>query len=161
MEHHELIAASLEELQIKTETHDRLWHLTESEWGVDQDEGVLEFATPAGLIVTCKVQIIGTYDTTNSTWLWSWDNRSIEPALTEDASKLREYGQAHDLEELTTRKLDITEEKCWEFTALACKLCEAQGGYRGPAGTTMVFMTFGEPRLEASPIAPDDVPPAQ
>ena len=81
MEHHELIAASLEELHMKTETHDRLWHLTESEWGVDQDEGVLEFATPTGLIVTCKVQIIGTYDTTNSTWLWSWDNRSIRAGI--------------------------------------------------------------------------------
>ena len=35
--------------------------------------------------------------------------------------------------------------------ALACKLNDAQGGYRGPAGSAMVFMTFGEPTLTGSP----------
>ena len=36
-----------------------------------------------------------------------------------------------------------TENKCWEFAALTCKLCNDQGAYRGPAGATMVFITFG------------------
>ena len=29
----------------------------------------------------------------------------------------------------------------------ACHLCEAQGAYRGPAGTALVYMTFGEVTL--------------
>jgi hypothetical protein len=38
------------------------------------------------------------------------------------------------------------EARCWEFTGAAF-MCEAQGAYRGPTGTTYVFVTFGEPRL--------------
>jgi hypothetical protein len=40
--------------------------------------------------------------------------------------------------------------QAWEFTALACHLCDAQGAYRGPAGTALVFMTFGEVTLAQS-----------
>ena len=40
-----------------------------------------------------------------------------------------------------------SEDEAWEFTALACQLCRAQGAYRGPAGTALVYMTFGEVTL--------------
>lgn len=49
----------------------------------------------------------------------------------------------HNVAQLTTRKLTCSEDEAWQLTALACKLNEAQGAYRGPAGTTLVFMTFG------------------
>jgi hypothetical protein len=67
--------------------------------------------------------------------------------MQEHAKHVRDYGQRHDIERLTTRKLECEETEAWEFVALACKLCDAQGAYRGPAGPTLVFMTFGEARL--------------
>jgi hypothetical protein len=48
---------------------------------------------------------------------------------------------------LTTSKLACPEEQCWELTALACMLAEAQGAYRGPAGAGRIFMTFGNVTL--------------
>jgi hypothetical protein len=30
---------------------------------------------------------------------------------------------------------------------VACKLCEAQGAYRGPSDTALVFMNFGDVQL--------------
>ncbi len=45
------------------------------------------------------------------------------------------------------RKVECAESDCWEFTALACKLCDAKGAYRGPSDTARVFMTFGEVTL--------------
>jgi hypothetical protein len=36
----------------------------------------------------------------------------------------------------------------WRMTALANRLCGSNGAYRGPAGKTIVFMTFGEIQLE-------------
>ena len=96
------------------------------------------------------VQIIGTFDTNDSTWLWAWDNPSVRASLSHHAAQLREYGETNGVSELTTRKLSATEEQCWEFTALACKLNDAQGGYRGPSGSTLVFMTFGRPELKAT-----------
>ncbi len=51
------------------------------------------------------------------------------------------------ISELTEHKMATTEDKCWEFTALAYKLCNDQGAYRGPAGATMVFITFGSVKV--------------
>jgi hypothetical protein len=57
---------------------------------------------------------------------------------------VREYGERHRIDKLTTQKLRCSEAEAWEFTALACKLGNGQGGYRGPVGQTLVFMTYGE-----------------
>jgi hypothetical protein len=46
-----------------------------------------------------------------------------------------------------SRKVACDEAEAWEFTALACKLCNAQGAYRGPAGSARVFMTFDDVQL--------------
>lgn len=147
MTHRDLVSQSIEELRLKTAAHDRLWHLSEADWSVDQDTGEIVFSAPNGMVATCSVQIIGTFDTTDCTWLWAWDHPSVQPPLATHAERVRQYGETNGIPELTTRKISCTEEQCWEFTALACKLNEAQGGYRGPAGSALVFMTFGEPRL--------------
>jgi hypothetical protein len=142
-----LIDQSLEELRAKTATHDAAWSLGEASWEIDQDAGEIVFTSPAGLKATCPVQIIGTYNQDDSTWLWGWEHPSVDAALQEHAKRVREYGQKHGIEALTTKKLHCTEEEAWELTALACKLCEAQGAYRGPSGSTLVFVTFGQPKL--------------
>jgi hypothetical protein len=142
-----LLAQSLEELRIKTAAHDGTWHLGQAAWAVDQDTGQIVFTAPGGITATCPVQIVGTYNTADGTWLWGWDHPSVEPALQEHARLVWAYGERHGIAKLTTRKLRCSEAEAWEFAALACKLGEAQGGYRGPAGQTMVFMTFGEVHL--------------
>ena len=96
------------------------------------------------------MQFIGSYNTMDGTWLWGWDNPSLEAPLTEHARKVRAYGQERGYDLLTTPKLACPEAQCWELTALACMLAEAQGAYRGPAGPTSVFMTFDEVKLRRS-----------
>lgn len=142
-----LVAQSMEELRIKTGVHERLIHLGEADWHVDQDTGLIKF-TINGIVATAPVQIIGTYNTADGTWHWGWANPSVEPKLAAHAGVLRDFGAQRDISELTNRKLPTTEDKCWEFTALACKLAKDEGAYRGPAGDTLVFMTFGELKIE-------------
>lgn len=144
-----LLAQSMEELRLKTEAHDGTWRLGECRWDVDQDLGTIVFTRPDGVTATCPVQIIGTYNTLDSTWLWAWDHPSVVPALQDHAWTVRDYGDARGIDRLTTRKLSCSETEAWELTALACKLCNAQGAYRGPAGTVLVFMTFGTVSLNA------------
>lgn len=146
-EFHTLLAQSLEELRLKTAAHDGMWHLGEADWSVNQDEGIIIFTSPNGFTAVCPVQIIGTYNTEDGTWLWGWDHPSIVPALRGHAHQVYAYGKTYKIARLTTRKLNCTEAEAWEFTALACKLCDAQGAYRGPAGATMVFMTYGQVAL--------------
>lgn len=130
-------------LQALTTAHDGSWRLGEADWSVDQDEGVIEFRPPNGMVARAPVQIIGTYNTQDGTWLWGWDHPSVVEPLAEHAKKVEAYGRQHGFDVLTTRKLQCPEEQCWELTALACMLNGAQGAYRGPAGPTLVFFTFG------------------
>jgi len=139
-----LLARSLEELRFKTQAQDQLWLLGQCAWEVDQQQGTILFTNPRGQIITAPVQIIGTYNTLDGSWLWGWDHPSVVSALQKNAYALRDYGEAQGLVRLTTSKLHCSEQEAWEFTALACCLCHAEGAYRGPAGTTLVFMTFGK-----------------
>ena len=93
------------------------------------------------------VQIIGTYNTEDGTWLWGWDHPSVLPPLADHARQLLNYGKEHGFARLTTRTFACSERTCWELTALAFLLCRANGAYRGPAGPALVFMTFGELKL--------------
>jgi hypothetical protein len=77
----DLVAQSLEELRLKTAAHDQLWHLSDADWSVDQDAGEIVFATRNGVVATCPVQIIGTFNTDDATWLWAWDHPSVKPAV--------------------------------------------------------------------------------
>ncbi len=116
---------------------------------MDQDTGLITF-TGKQVTATAPVQIIGTCNTQDGTWLWGWDHPSVADALAEHARRVHEYGEQHGIAELTTRKLACDEMQAWAFTALACHLCEAQGAYRGPAGTALVYMTFGGVTLSPS-----------
>ena len=138
---------AMHHLHALTAGHDGGWGLGQSQWSVDQDDGTIVFTTPKGLIATAPVQIVGTYNTDDHTWLWGWDHPSVAAPLAEHAKKVYAYGREHGYEVLTTRKLQCTEKQGWDFTALACRLADAQGGYRGPMGGTRIYMTFGNVKL--------------
>src|SRR5262245_43970905 len=86
-----LIEQSMEELRIKTTGHDGIWHLSEASWFVDQDKGTIVFTSPKGLTATASVQVIGTYNSEDGTWLWGWDNPSVDAALQTDAKKVKAF----------------------------------------------------------------------
>src|SRR5438270_4719024 len=139
-----LLEQCMEELRIKTAGHDGIWQLSKANWDIDQDAGTIVFTSPSGITATCSVQIIGTFNTEDNTWLWGWDHPSVDPALQEHAKLCQAYGERHGIDYLTSRKIESScESDAWQLTALACKLAGAQGAYRGPMGSTLVFATFG------------------
>ncbi len=146
-EFRQLIEQSIAHLQALTAAHDSLWHIGEADWAVDLDAGIITFDSPDGMRATAPVQVIGTYNTDDETWLWGWDHPSVSPPVDQHAQQMLQYGTQHNIADLTTRKLLCIEERCWELTAVACFLSKAQGAYRGDAGATLVFMTFGEVSL--------------
>jgi hypothetical protein len=138
------IEKAMNGLRALTAAHESLWQIGQASWSVDQDTGKIIFVSPKGMRVEAPAQIVGTYNTQDNTWLWGWDNPSVHPALANDARKALEYGRQHGYDILTTRKLACPESQCWELAALTCMLCGSQGVYRGPAGTALVFLTFGK-----------------
>jgi hypothetical protein len=136
----------VEELRVKTAAHDAGWGLGSADWAADLKQGLLTF-TSRTTVATAPVQVIGTYNTQDETWLWGWDHPSVGPAVAGHARRVLQYGIQNEIAELTTRMLPCSQDRAWEFTALACHLSGAQGAYRGPAGKTLVFMTFGKVTL--------------
>jgi len=151
----------MEDLRIKSGAHDSLWQLGQAAWSIDQQTGTIVFKAPNGMVVSCAVQIVGTYNTADGTWLWGWDHPSVQPPLQAHARLVRAYGEQHGIAPLTTRKLACAENDAWELAALACRLGDAQGAYRAPAGTAMVFVTFTDVKLSkpGPPPIPGSVPP--
>lgn len=137
-----LLEECLESLRFMTTNHSA-WRIEQAErWDLDQDVGELVFTFPDG-VVKAPAQIIGTFDTTTSMWMWAWANPSIDETLTRDALQVLDYGRRHRIARLTTETWKGEEMDGWYMTALATCLCRANGGYRGPTDTTFVFMTFG------------------
>lgn len=143
-----LLDASMEELRLKTAEAQKAWGLgTFDRWDIDQQAGNLVFSNADGTTAVAPAQIIGSFNASDNSWLWAWDNPSIVDDRKLNALKLKEYGEKHRIEKLTTRKWTGTEDDAWEMVALAVKLCDAQGAYRGPSGSTYVFITFGEVKI--------------
>ena len=140
-----LLDNSMEELRAKTMGHQVGWGLGKSDqWSLDLSQGDLIFTFANGVVATCPAQIVGTFDSTDGSWLWAWANPSIPEALQRDSLRVKEYGEQRQIARLTSAEWRGTEEEAWRMAALACKLCEAQGVYRGPAGPTLVFISFKE-----------------
>jgi hypothetical protein len=148
-----LLRFSMEELMGKSQVHQTAWGFgTEEDWQLDSDQGELVFRFP-GRTAIAQVQVIGTYDTENRAWMWSWANPLIAENLKGQAVWLREYGERYGIERLTTPEWLGEESDCWYMVALAAKLADMQGAYRGPAPETQTFMTFTQ--LSHSP-SPED-----
>jgi hypothetical protein len=155
------MARAMPHLQSLQAMHSATWKIEDAAWDVDLEIGTITFRFEDGRIVTAPVQVIGTYNTDDGTWLWGWDHPSVGEAQAIDANLVKAFGEQHGVADLTTRKLAITEDRAWEFTALACLLADAQGAYRGPSGPTFVFMTFGTITMHGSkkpPQPPGTVP---
>jgi hypothetical protein len=137
-------ARGKEEIQLKTELARRQWGLGEGgNWSADLQAGTITFTNGEGWIITAPVQVIGTLNTADGSWLWGWDHPSVPDPIGEHARIVRAFGEHHGLDSLTTRMIDASEEDGWSWTALAVHLAGAQGGYRGPAGDALVYMTYG------------------
>ncbi|MDX7986760.1 hypothetical protein FE392_05340 [Xenorhabdus sp. 12] len=143
-----LIERSMNALQYKNQFHCDTWKLEEASWSVDQDEGIIIFHAPDNIVAVASVQIVGTYDQNQGSWMWGWANSSVKESLTQDALTLQAYGECHGNALLTERVSEIGESEAWQLAALACELNNQQGVYRGVAGSTLIFMTFGKISLQ-------------
>ena len=147
----EFIQAALEGLKLQTAAHSSTWHLGEEKnWAADLDTGLVTFTFADGTRATAPIQIVGTYNTADGTFLWGWDHPSVPVPLRNHAILAKQWGEANHVAEFTTAKVKCSESEAWEFAAVANRVANANGVYRGPAGTALVFMTLGEIKLEKS-----------
>ncbi len=119
------------------------WGIDDCErWDVNQANGTITFTnTKKGhKKLVGKVQIIGSFNSEDGTWLWGWANKSVDQKLKIDALKLKEYGETNKIKRFTQTGWEGELSDAWITTAVAIRLLGAEGAYRGPAGKTHIFM---------------------
>jgi hypothetical protein len=142
------IQQSLSGLEVQQAANDATWGMRHaSKWDIDQDKGKIVFSFADGRTATASVQIVGTFNPKDNTFLWGWDHPAVNPKLRRAAAATRDWARKNKLERWAVRKVSCTEAEAWEFTAVAARLDGAAGAYRAPAGGPLAFVVFGEVTL--------------
>ncbi len=76
-------------------------------WDMSQDTGLLTFSEGPNNPIICKVQIIGTYQSTINYWRWSWANESIDDYLKVNMEKVRQFGIDNEIYEISTGAWEV------------------------------------------------------
>lgn len=139
-------ATAMSWLQARVASDGAAWGLgSEANWNVDLNQGWVSWSFADGTQMQAPVQVVGTYNTQNNTFMWGWDHPSIPEPLRRAALHAFAFGEKEDLARLTTRIVSCTQDEAWQFTALASQLDNAAGAYRGNANGTWVYMAYGTP----------------
>lgn len=147
----EFIEAAKHGLIQQTSVHATTWHLGEEDrWSADLDDGTITLHFKNGMVASASIQVVGTYNRSDGTFLWGWDHPSVPENLRHHAQLVQAWGDENKIAAFTTRKVQCSEDDAWAFAAVANRLGNANGVYRGPDGTALVFMTFGEIQLKTS-----------
>jgi hypothetical protein len=143
-----IIGRSIEDAKLQAEAHQSTWGFGKLEnWNVDLETGFIQFSSNDGFLAVAEVQVVGTFNTSDNTFLWAWDHPSIPEERATASLLAREFGVKHAFVNYTSRKVECDEATAWEYAAVTNHLANFQGVYRGPSGTTLVFMIFGEVTL--------------
>ncbi len=139
---------AMNELKLKTNSHVNMWHMDEADWSINQDSGQIKFTDHSRkMIIVADVQIIGSYNSSDSTWLWGWSNPSIRDELKAESIEFMKYCKGNGYTDLSSPKLQCDQNYAWKIAALVCMVSNKQGVYRGPSGPTGVFVSFGEVKI--------------
>lgn len=132
--------AYLNDVQDRAKEEFRLGSYQRFHW--NQERGTLVFSDVRIAKVVAAVQLVGSISKRSGTWLWSWDNSTVLPNMKDRIDEVREFGERHGLEELTTAKWSAKEEDGWAMTAITAKLLKAKGAYRSPDDNGLSFFIF-------------------
>ena len=121
-----------------------LWR--HARWDWNQDRAEIVFSNDGVPAVVATVAFVGSLSTRSGTWLWSWANDSLTPAVVGAMARVRDYGEALDRPHLAVPLWPADEHDGWAMTAVAAHLLEAAGAYRTPGDNGFTYMLLGDVR---------------
>jgi hypothetical protein len=131
---------------------DMIGHLTEAHlswglgsarsWDIDQRTGLLTWHLPDRTAIAAA-QVIGSYDPSTTSWLWGWANNSVPPVMARDSRLVHDWAVQHGHSGLIQPRIAANLEKATTMAAIALRITEATGYFRGDGRETIPFLTFG------------------
>jgi hypothetical protein len=134
-------------LQARQDALEATYHLSRyAHYDWDQGTQSIVFSDSGVAKLVGHVQFIGDVSTKSKTWLWAWDNQTIDTGLTRVARQIRAYGIEHRLRRLVQAQWPATEADGWEMTAFAVRVSNILGAYRSPGRGGPLFIVFTDLR---------------
>ena len=99
--------------------------------------------------VLATVQVVGSVNVQDRTWLWSWANPDVDVSLYRDILDVQMLGRTRGIEQLTTPFWDADAVDGWEVTSISAYVLQAAGAYR--AATAQGFTYFVLTSVERLP----------
>ncbi len=146
-----MLARARAELGHVTQSHAQLFGLDRADWSIDLSAGRISFATQGWPQASAPIQIVGTRNAEDGSWLWGWDHPSGPSDLRAAAEACRRYGDAWGLPEYLSRKVECSAAQAWDFAAVARRLHGHEGAYCATAAAE-IYLTYG--RVSLSPVRP-------
>lgn len=115
-------------------------------WGFNMTAGEITFNDTH----TYRVQILGTEDHVNETWMWGWANKAsnIPEELLDVARRIYAYGKEQSITELTSPKLSMDDLHGHMVGLIACGLAKGRAYYRCPYENGALFVLITDEKLE-------------
>lgn len=115
----------------------------ERDYAYDQETGRLVLKFGGRKTLAAHGQILGSFDPRDRSFMWSWANPSIQPALCEDAARLKAEGERLGVAALTTPVQTVVFDDLLPLLALAAQDGGADGVYRCMVnGSTSLFVAL-------------------
>ena len=111
----------------------------------------LRFAKTGKATITPKVQVIGTFLTSQNQWQWSWGNPSVSKNLKQHAHQLMKHFQSIGADNMLQDHWAGNEQMAVEIMAIATHVLNTKGAYRHTDDDTITYMVIMEIESENSP----------
>jgi hypothetical protein len=145
-----LLLEGRELIDHSSRAHTTRWGLgTAKRWVLDQQDGRITWSFEDH-IASAPAQILGSWNAQVSTFVWSWDNDTIQPALCVTAEQVRAFGVANQVSALCTSPLKLDEGQVRDLMALAFRIGDCTGLYHPFDGQLASYVAFGPVTLEES-----------
>lgn len=134
------------ELQQQTPRQHEKWNLATSSYDVDLHAGKIYFTSPDKKKLEADIQVVGTYNTLDGSFMWGWDHPSVPEGLQKTARAAKEWGMQNMQDIFLAHVVNVPENMAWFFLGVALKLSNADTVYRAKLGTTYVYLTLHDIR---------------
>ena len=148
MELETLLHEGREMIERTSRAHRERWGLgSAKKWVLNQDDGRIVWSFEDH-VASAPAQILGSWNGKVSSWVWSWDNESVQAQLRTTALEVRAIGVLRGVGALATSPLKLNEEQVRDLVAVAFRLAGATGLYHHYDGVLATYITFGPVTVE-------------
>jgi hypothetical protein len=109
-------------------------------WDCDLQPATLTFSNDGMPKVIANVQVAGSTSNKSGTWMWGWANQHLPAQVTEEVSRVGEFGKRENISQLTDATFSADEEVGWQMAAVATKVLQGKGVYRCPSKAGFLFL---------------------